>query len=127
VGQTTAGGAVEPPLNTAFPTYHGIPMLSYLGHHPDDSMLETKSSNPLVSVHAVRHRDGRISVMLVNKDPAVRYNVNVSLAGASSRGWANVHRYGVGSSAIAETHMPVGGATFNITAEPYSLTTVGLP
>ena len=127
VGGTTSGGAVEPPLNTLFPAYYGFRMLSYLGHDPEDSMLQTTSSSPLVSVHAVRHGDGTIGVMLVNKDPSVRYSVTVSLAGASAHGWASVHRYGPGSPSITGSRAPVRGSTFTITAEPYSLTTVGFP
>lgn len=126
-GLTTSGGAVEPPLDTPFPTYFGVRMLSYLGHHAEDSMLQTTSSNPLVAVHAVRHGDGTISVMLVNKDPSVSYSVKVSLAGASAHGWANVHRYGLGSTSITATRKVMHGSTFTITADPYSLTTVSLP
>ena len=127
VGDTTPGGAVEPPLNTPFPTYYGLRMLSYLGHHAEDSMLQTTSSNPLVSVHAVRHEDGTIGLMLVNKDPSVRYSVTVSLAGASALGWATVHRYGPGSTSITGSRTPVRGSIFTITADPYSLTAVSLP
>jgi hypothetical protein len=126
-GLTTSGGAAEPVLNTPFPAYFGVRMLSYLGHHAGDSMLQTTSSNPLVAVHAVRHLDGTIGVMLVNKDPSVRYTVKVALAGASAHGWADVHRYGIGSTSIRGTRTPVHGSTFAITAEPYSLTTVSLP
>ena len=52
-------------------------------------MLQTTSSNVLVTVHAVRQADGSINVMVINKDPSVRYNVSVSLTGASSHGWAD--------------------------------------
>jgi len=127
VGQTTAGGVAEPALNTPFPAYFGVRMLSYLGHDPGDSMLQTTSSNPLVAVHAVRHGDGTIGVMLVNKDPSVGYDVKVSLQAGSAHGWADVHRYGPGSTSITKTRTPVRGSTFTITANPYSLTTVSLP
>jgi len=127
VGLTTSGGVAEPPLNTPFPAYFGFRMLSYLGHDPDDSMLQTTSSNPLVAVHAVRHGDGTISVMLVNKDPGMRYDVTVSLAAGSAHGWANVHRYGPGSTSITGTRTRVRGSTFTVSADPYSLTTVSLP
>jgi hypothetical protein len=126
-GDTTAGGAVEPPVNTPFPAYFGIQMLSYLGHHARDTMLQTTSSNELVTVHAVRQADGGINVMVINKDPSVRYSVSVSLTGASSHGWASIYRYGMNSTSITGTRTQVHGSTFAITVDPYSLTTVKLP
>ena len=126
-GGTTSGGVVEPPVNTPFPAYYGIQMLSYLGHHAQDTMLQTTSSNELVTVHAVRQGDGSINVMVINKDPSVRYNVSVSLTGASSHGWASVYRYGMNSASITGTRTQVHGSTFAVSVDPYSLTTVKLP
>jgi alpha-L-arabinofuranosidase len=126
-GLTSAAGVAEPPTNTPFPAYYGIQMLSYLGHNAHDAILETTSTTGLVSVHAVRQKDGNVNVLLVNKDPSVRYSVTVSLSGASAHGWANVYRYGIGSAAIARTRSKVNGSTFTISVDPYSLTTVKLP
>jgi hypothetical protein len=127
VGLTTSGGAVEPPANTPFPAYFGIQMLSHLGHHAQDTMLKTTSSNELVTVHAVRQRDGNINVLVINKDPSVRYRVSVSLTGASTHGWAKVYRYGMNSASITATRIRVRGSAFGVTVDPYSLTTVKLP
>jgi hypothetical protein len=102
-------------------------MLSYLGHHAQDTMLKTTSSNELVTVHAVRQGDGDINVMVINKDPSVRYSVSVLLTGASSHGWASVYRYGMNSASITGTRKQVHGSTFAVTVDPYSLTTVKLP
>jgi alpha-L-arabinofuranosidase len=126
-GFTTSAGVVEPPVNTPFPAYYGLQMLSVLGHGAQDAILGTTSSNPLVAVHAVRQKYGKISVLLVNKDPAVRYKVTVSLTGASSHGSAAVYRYGINSGSITGAHAPVNGSTFTISVDPYSLTTVKLP
>jgi hypothetical protein len=126
-GFTSANGVAEPPVNTPFPAYYGMQMLSYLGHQAHDSILSTTSSNGLVSVHAVRQKDGNVNVLLVNKDPSVRYSVTVSLSGASARGWANVYRYGTSSASITGTRTKVNGSSFTISVDPYSLTTVKLP
>ncbi|HXJ19188.1 MAG TPA: cellulose-binding protein [Polyangia bacterium] len=126
-GGTTAAGAVEPPLNTPFPAYYGLQMLSHLGHQSQDGLLSATSSNPLVAVHAVRQKNGKINVLLVNKDPAVRYSVTVSLTGASSHGNASVYRYGINSTAITASRAQVHGSAFTISVDPYSLTTVKLP
>ncbi len=127
VGQTTSGDAVEPPVNTPFPSYYGLQMLSALGHHPQDALLPATSSTALVAVHAVRKANGKINVLLVNKDPSTRYSVTVSLAGAAAHGWAGVYRYGTSSAAITESRTEVHGSSFTIAVDPYSLTTVKLP
>lgn len=126
-GLTSAGGAVEPPANTPFPSYFGIQMLSYLGHRAQDTLVKATSSNELVGVHAVRQGDGKINVLLINKDPSTSYSVTVSLAGVRVNGWAGVYRYGEGSRAITGSRKPVRGSSFTLTVEPYSLVTVTLP
>jgi hypothetical protein len=126
-GLTSAGGAVEPPANTPFPTYFGVQMLGYLGHGAQDTMIKSTSSNELVSIHSVRQRDGKVNVLLINKDPNTSYSVTVSLSGASTHGWAGVYRYGKGSTAITGSRKQVRGSSFTVTVDPYSLTTVRLP
>ena len=126
-GLTTANGAVEPPANTPFPAYYGLQMLSRLGHHSRDTMLQATSSTPLISAHAVKQTDGDINVMLINKDPSVAYTVTVSLQGARVHGRAHVFVYGVGSTSIDTSVKSVEGSSFAITIGPYSMTTVELP
>ncbi len=126
-GLTTTNGAVEPPANTLFPAYYGLRMLSYLGHHPRDTMLHAASSTPVVSAHAVRQADGDINLMLINKDPSVAYTVTVSLQGARVHGRAHVFAYGIHSTTIDTTFTSVEGSSFPITIGPYSITTVALP
>ena len=113
--------------NTPFPAYFGFQMLSYLGHRAQDAMLETTTSNQLVTVHAVRQADGAINLLVINKDPSLRYDLNVALTGASSHGWASVYRYGMNSASITRGRKQVRGATFAVSVEPYSLTTINLP
>lgn len=125
-GLTSNAGAVEPPAETPFPAYFGLQMLAYFAD-AHDTMLSTSSSTSLVSAHAVREPDGGINVMLINKDPAVAYDVNVALAGAKVRGKAHVFTYGASSKAVSHKGMMVGGSGFTLTAQPYSVTTVRLP
>jgi len=126
-GLTTTKGAVEPPANTPFPAYYGLQMLSHLGHHPRDTMLETTSSTPLVSAHAVKQAGGDVNLMLINKDPGVSYTVTVSLQGARAHGRAHVSTYGINSTSIDKSVRSVEGSSFPITIAPYSVTTVELP
>ena len=126
-GGTSAAGVIEPPANTPFPATFGFQMLSHLGHGAQDTMLKTASSNELVTVHAVRQGDGTINLMVINKDPGVRYSVNVALTGAAPRGWASLYRYDKNSVSITRSRKQVRGSSLVVTVEPYSLTTVQLP
>ena len=102
-------------------------MLSYLGHHARDTMLQATSSTPLVSAHAIKQANGDINVMLINKDPSVTYTVTVSLQGARVHGRAHVFTYGADSPSVHATVRSVDGSSFPITIGPYSVTTVTLP
>jgi hypothetical protein len=126
-GMTTSSGVVEPPVNTPFPTYYGLQMVSRLYQREGGTMLDASSSTDLVSVHAVRQGDGSVNVMLINKDPGVTYRVKVSLPGACLRGIATVSTYGMNSSSIATRKQSARGASFTVAVAPYSLTTVELP
>lgn len=125
-GMTSSNGALEPAAETPFPTYYGLQMLSYLGD-AWDTLLKTESSTELVSAHAVKQLDGRVNVMLINKDPSIEQSVNVSLGCSRARGIARVFTYGQNDAAIRRRTMPVRGSSFAITLEPYSITTVRLP
>jgi alpha-L-arabinofuranosidase len=125
-GLTSSNGIIEPAAETPFPAYYGLQMLSYLGD-AWDTMLKTDSSTELVSAHAVKQLDGRVNVMLINKDPVVTQAVNVSLGGSKARGIAQVFAYGKNETAVSRRKMPVRGGGFAITLEPYSVTTVKLP
>ena len=125
-GATCSNGAVEPPVDTPFPAYYGLQMLAHLAG-ASDTMLATTSSTSLVSLHAVRQANGRVKVMLINKDPAVAYAVGVAVDGGCGRGLADVWTYGPASTAIAKTVALVPGPSFSVTVAPYSVTTVELP
>jgi len=126
-GFTSAGGAVEPAVDTPFPSYFGVTMLGYLGHDRQDTLVRATSSTELVSAHAVKQPNGKVNLLLINKDPATSYEVTVSLSGASARGWAGVYRYGRDSAAITASRKQVRGSSFTISVDPYSLVTVKLP
>jgi alpha-L-arabinofuranosidase len=126
-GLTSTNGAVEPPANTPFPSYYGLQMLSHLGHHAQETVLKTTSSNELVAVHAVRQLNGKVNVMLVNKDRNTAYDVKVSLPGLSVHGLASVFSYGKDTTAIVPSVKPVHGSSVSISVSPYSIVTVKLP
>ena len=65
---TCVGSTCEPPLNTPFPTYFALAMLSKLGL-PGDVMVGAGTDNQLVAAHAVRNADGDLSVHAGQQGP----------------------------------------------------------
>ena len=56
-GGCNSANVCEPPLNTPFPSYYGLQMLSKFAR-PGDTLVKAATDNPLVSVHAARNADG---------------------------------------------------------------------
>jgi hypothetical protein len=120
---TCVGSTCEPPLNTPFPTYYSLAMLSKLGL-PGDTMVRAGTDQQLVAAHAVRNANGDLSVMLVNKDPANAYPVSLHYAGFTpAAATPTVYTYGDEASAI--TSSPQGTASSQV-IPPYSIETIVL-
>ncbi|NED13925.1 cellulose binding domain-containing protein [Streptomyces sp. SID9124] len=119
------GDVCEPAPNTPFAPYYGMKMTSELGT-AGDTMVAAESSAQDVSAHAVLRDDGRLSVMLVNKDPDSARTVALDYAGFTPSTTApKVSRYARGDSDI--TDVTDGGATASqVTVPPYALLTVTL-
>ena len=116
-------GSCEPALNTPFPPYYAISMLSKLGL-PGDTMVAAGTDQQMVSAHAVRNADGDLSVMLINKDPANSYQVSLHYAGFTpAAGAPTVYAYGDEASSITSAAQ---GSSTTQTLPPYSIETVVL-
>jgi len=120
---TCVGSTCEPPVNTPFPTYFAISMLSKTGQ-PGDTMVNAGTDNSLVAAHAVRNANGDLSVMLINKDPVNSYQVNLDYAGFTpAAGAPTVYSYGDEASGI--TTAAQGSAASQV-LPPYSIEAVVL-
>ncbi len=115
----------EPALDTPFPTYYGMEMLTSLGT-PGDKLVTATSSNSLLSTHAVLRANGDLTLLLVNKDPTNTTTANVAVSGFVPAHTGTVLTYGKTSSAITSRSATGLGSNFTIAAAPYSLTTVVL-
>ncbi|WP_328911731.1 MULTISPECIES: cellulose binding domain-containing protein [unclassified Streptomyces] len=120
---TCVGTVCEPALNTPFPTYYAIKMLSEVGR-PGDQLVNAGSSSALVSAHAVHRANGDLSVLLINKDPANAQNVALHYTGFTpDPSSATVATFRDQASDIDKA------TTSNTAAQtlpPYSLTTITL-
>ena len=120
---TCVGSTCEPPVNTPFPTYFAISMLSKTGQ-PGDTMVNAGTDNSLVAAHAVRNANGDLSVMLINKDPVNSYQVNLDYAGFTpAAGAPTVYSYGDEASGITTAAQ---GSAASQMLPPYSIETVVL-
>lgn len=125
-GLLSSGGCVgsvcEPPMNTPFPPYYGIKMLSELGR-PGDQLIGAGTTSDEVSAHAVHRANGDLSVMLINKNPSTERTVDLHYNGFIPDGApATVAAYRDQASSIETT---TGDATTR-TLPPYSITTLTL-
>ena len=120
---TCVGAVCEPPINTPFPTYYAISMLSELGR-PGDLMVRAATDQPLVSAHAVLQANGNLAVQLVNKDPSNSYPISLHYAGFTpSSATPTVYSYGDEASSITSASQ---GTSASQTLPPYSIETVVL-
>ncbi len=122
-GILSSGGSVEPALDTPFPAYYGLQMLTALGH-AGDTLVPASSSNSLLSVHAVKQAGGNLALLLINKDPANTDTVSVSVAGYTPAATGTSYTYGKSSTAITSAGVTGLGGSFSVAAPPYSLTTI---
>lgn len=114
------GEVCQPAPNTPFHPYYGLKMTSELGT-AGDTMVATESSIREVSAHAVHRRDGRLSVLLINKDPGAARTVDLDYTGFTPSSAApEVSRYARGDSDITDV---TGGdaSASRVTVPPYGM------
>jgi hypothetical protein len=120
---TCVGSTCEPALNTPFPAYYAISMLSKLGA-PGDTMVRAGTDQQLVTAHAVRNANGDLSVLLVNKDPANSYQVSLHYAGfVPSPAAPAVYGYAAEAASITSSTQ---GTSASQVLPPYSIETIVL-
>jgi hypothetical protein len=120
---TCLSSTCEPALNTPFPPYYAISMLSKLGL-PGDTMVRAGSDQQIVAAHAVRNANGDLSVLLVNKDPVNSYQVSLHYAGFTPAAAAPaVYTYGDEATSITSAAQ---GTSASQTLPPYSIETIVL-
>ena len=79
-------------FNEAYPTYYAFKLLSYFARG-GDAVVSASSSNPLLSVFAVRRADNSHALLVINKDPANAISGSFTLTGVPATN-ANIYSYG---------------------------------
>jgi hypothetical protein len=97
----------------------------------NEPVVATSTSNPLLTVHAAKHQNGSVTVMLMNKDPKNVATVKVTINGAKLAGSGMRFDYGksnqpseniIDGNPIADV-----GNAFTITVPPYTVSDILIP
>jgi hypothetical protein len=114
------GVTCEPALNTPFAPYHALELLSSFSD-PGDQLITVNTGDPKVQAHAVRHRDGSLSVLLLNEDPDNARPVALAYSGFTpAAGAPVVSSYLNGAATVTSSR---AGTAKTQTLPAYSLTT----
>ncbi len=120
-GIISNGSGGEPAAQTPFAPYYGIQMLSRVVAG-GDTLVKATTSDPKLTVHAIKRANGNLDVLLINKDPANTYSVNLSYSGYSPAAAAGMDVFANRATAIVAT----SGTATSQSVGPYSLVAVHL-
>ena len=110
----------EPPVNTPFPPYFGVKMVSQMVR-PGDSFVASASDNADLRVHASRGRKGDLSVMLINRDPDHAADATLNLSGFEAGGRVIQYTYGPDYTEIKKTILKTSGQDAHYQIPAYSI------
>jgi hypothetical protein len=116
---------------TLGPAFYGLQMLHIVAHSPGDLLMEATSNQSLLTVYAVRRRDGYVGLMLVNKDPKNTATVRVSFSHGSVGGAGRRIDYGnsqfTAKSGPKVSAFSAAGDAFDVRVPAYTITDILLP
>lgn len=123
-------------VNEKLPAYYAIKMISKFAR-PSDEVVKATSDNPLLSCYAVRHTDGSVGVLVVNKSPDTVETADFSIAHFNPGATATTYTYGIpqdnaardgtGNTDVASGVMAIPGSVFSASFDPYSINVISIP
>jgi len=116
-----------------YPSYYAMKLLQHFAHGGDMIVKATSDSN-LLSAYAASRKDGTVSLLVINKDPASDQTATIRLSNFSPHSTATVRSWGIaqdeaartgtGSTDIATTAVTGAAASFQMSFPHYSLSVV---
>jgi hypothetical protein len=117
------GVTCEPAADTPFAPYHALDLLNTFAE-TGDQLIQVSTGDRLVQAHAVRHRNGSLSVLLLNEDPDNARAVTLNYSGfVPDSGRPAVQAYLNGATGITSSRAGTAQAQ---TLPAYSLTVLRL-
>jgi hypothetical protein len=83
----------EVPNDTPAEAYYGMQMAS-LAARPGDVLVAARSTSPLLTVHAVRRKDGGLALVLINKHPNQPFQAAIAIPDARLAATATRYDFG---------------------------------
>jgi hypothetical protein len=115
--------------NKPGPIYFALQMVRQM-EGPNDNFVATTSGNSLLAVHAYARRDGKVGIILINKDPKNNATVKINVSGANLAA-AGV-RFDFGKNNPGTQYMVPAvaadlGNSFTVTVPSYTITDLVIP
>jgi hypothetical protein len=116
--------------NQPQPPYYGIKIFHQMAR-VGDTFVAASSASELLTVHAVKKRDGGLGLLLVNKDPNQSISATVTVDGYNYSTKGTRYEYGKltieAGKDIIETPIENLGGTFTVVVPRYSITAIVIP
>ena len=124
------GGSFLDEKNKPGAAFFGLQMIHDLMNF-NESLVTASSSHSLLSVHAASHKNGSLSLMLINKDPKNTATVKVTIDGGKLAGPGMRFDYGKtnlpADKAVSGVQVDDVGNSFSINVPPYTATDLLVP
>jgi hypothetical protein len=118
-----------------YPTYYVSELMKNFVQE-SDTVITAASTYPLLSIYAVQRQDGRVTALVINKDPVNTLAGEVQVSGFTPASGGVVYSYGMpqdsavendtGSPNVAQTAISVSGTNISYAFAPYSATVISL-
>jgi hypothetical protein len=117
--------------NEPQPAYYGLKLFHTVASTPGDTFVAASTPMDLLSVHAVKRRDGGLGLMLINKDPNQSITATVSVDGYNFASKGTRYEWGKATLEAGKniTDAPVDGlgGTFTVVVPRYSIVAIVVP
>lgn len=123
-----ASSGIGDPLNTPYPTFYAFELLRRFAA-PNDRLVRTNSTHPLVGFYAVKSAvDGRPRLLIVNKARSLTIDAQIELRNALPASQALLHQYGISHDQQRKSpttrQIKVQGRSLRLRLPPLSITVV---
>jgi alpha-L-arabinofuranosidase len=124
-------------LDTRHPTFYAAKLMQHL-FQPGDAILKPASDYSLVAAFAARGTNGALSLLVLNKDVANSFNVQITITNFLPAGPATLRSYGIPQDEATQTNGPalaqdiaanvlaVAGTNFTVSFAPLSMSVLSL-
>ena len=119
--------------DTRYPAFYSFKLMRYFVQ-PGDILIGAASDFALLPAYAVRHTNGALTLLVINKDGEAGYNAQITITNFVPGNAATLQSYGIpqdeavrtnASAALQDivlTNFPSASTNFNCSFPPYSLT-----